>query len=171
MFWGVGTEASGMKGRRIAMKVFVSYCYEDSAIAKEVIARLAAKGLKVWSDDQVLLGENWALAVGKALEEADAIVVLLSPDALNSESVRREIGYAMTQQRFHGRFIPVRVRPTRVLNWMLVGGPLIDWRSDPERAADHIAKALRRAAGPAAKRKRGASARARPVPEPAGVTT
>ncbi len=153
------------------MKVYVSYADRDGEIAAKLAARLAAEGFGVWPDDRVLLGDNWALAAGKALEQASAMVVLLSPDALNSESVGHDIAYALTQRRFANRLICVQLRPTRREPWMDFAASLIDWRAGPESAANDIVKALRARARPAAKRRHGALAQAHPMPEPAGVTS
>lgn len=152
------------------MKVYVSYTDRDADLAARLAARLAAEGFGVWPDDQVLLGDNWALAAGKALEDADAMVVLLSPEGLNSERVRHEIGYALTQQRFQGRLFPVQVRPTKRVPWMQHAAPLIDWRAAPDRALVDIVMALRASARVPGKRRYAGAARARTVREPARVT-
>jgi hypothetical protein len=99
------------------------------------------------------------------------MVVILSPDALSSESVRHEVAYALTQRRFQNRFMCVQLRPTRREPWMDFAAALIDWRAGRERVANGIVKALRARARPAAKRRRGALAEAHPMPEPAGVTS
>jgi len=41
--------------------------------------------------------------MGKALEESDAMVVLLSPEAARSESVQREIDYALVSLNYKNK--------------------------------------------------------------------
>jgi hypothetical protein len=92
------------------MQVFLSYAEPDEPIAKKVAAGLEKEGLKVWYDRrEILPGQNWAESVSKALKESRAMVVLLTPDSLRSTFVRREIDYALGDQTFSHRLIPVIV--------------------------------------------------------------
>ena len=72
----------------------------------------------MWEANQLQAGENWALEVGKALADADVIVVLLSPESIGSEWVRREIEFAISSPRLMERLIPVLVRPKREVPWI-----------------------------------------------------
>jgi hypothetical protein len=102
------------------MKIFISYSHKDQKIAKELTSELAAAGMKVWlAEDEVLPGENFSLQVGKALEQSDAMVVLVSPDAIQSQSVRHEIAYALSSPKFEQRLVPVMVKPTKNIPWFL----------------------------------------------------
>ena len=92
------------------MKVFLSHSHADAPLAARVSAALQRSGLEVWDTDlDVLPGDNWAAAVGRALEESEAMVVLLTPGAINSPNVRREIEYALGAKRYSNRLIPVAV--------------------------------------------------------------
>lgn len=100
------------------MKVFISYAYQDRTLADDLGARLSDAGYAVWrAEEQLLPGENWALKIGKALEESDAMVVLVSPESVRSQSVREEINYALGSPNYAGRVIPVLVRPTAEMPW------------------------------------------------------
>ncbi len=102
------------------MQVFISYAHKDEAIAKEISSQLSEAGLKVWLGARELLpGENWSLGVGKALERSNAMVVLLSPDAVKSEVVRREVAFALASPRYEERVVPVVIRPTKEVPWFL----------------------------------------------------
>jgi hypothetical protein len=46
---------------------------------------------------------------GEALEQSDALVVLITPDALDSVIVHRDVGFALTNIQFEYRVIPVLV--------------------------------------------------------------
>lgn len=51
--------------------------------------QLGALGIRPWLDSaEVFPGENWASAVGSALESSDALQVLVSPASADSELVR-----------------------------------------------------------------------------------
>ena len=91
------------------MKVFISYAHSDAALAKKIVATLAAAGLEVWDDREILPGDNWAEQVAQALKESEAMVVLLTPEATRSRWVRHEIEYALGEARYSKRLIPVLV--------------------------------------------------------------
>jgi TIR domain-containing protein len=102
------------------MSVFVSYAHEDQKWARQLISQLSEKGIDVWDAPSKLLpGDNWSLEIGKALERAQAIIVLLSPAAVRSPNVRREIEYALASERFQDRLIPIVVKPTTKMPWIL----------------------------------------------------
>ena len=103
------------------MNVYISYAQSDAALAESLAAHLAEAGCTVWwgGEDQLLPGENWALKVGKALEKADAMVVLLSPSAVAYPPVRREIDFALLAPQFADRLIPVIVQPSEQAPWIL----------------------------------------------------
>ncbi len=92
------------------MNVFISYSHKDEALARKVGKALQVAGLDVWDAElEILPGDNWAEKIAKALKESDAMVVLLTPEALSSSAVRREIDYALSRKAFSGRLIPVLV--------------------------------------------------------------
>jgi hypothetical protein len=95
------------------MQVFLSYDQSDEAFAKSLSSHLERLGLSVWSPhDEVLPGDNAWLRIGEALEKSSAMVVLVSPDSMRSDHVRRDIEYALGDPNFEGRLFPVQVRPT-----------------------------------------------------------
>jgi TIR domain len=91
------------------MKVFISHSHETNDLARQVGEALKRKGWDVWHDDMILPGQNWAAEIARELNESEAMVVLLTPDALKSTTVRREIDFALTNKSFNRRLIPVLV--------------------------------------------------------------
>ena len=92
------------------MKVFISHSHTDSALAARVSEALRDDGLEVWdSVADVLPGDNWAEKVAQALDESQAMVVLLTPAAVDSPYVRREMEYALGAKRYSNRLIPVAI--------------------------------------------------------------
>jgi len=90
------------------MKVFVSYSNKDEALASKVVSYLEQAGLDVWYDGrEIMPGDNWADKIAQGLRESEAMIVLVTPSALESGSLRRDIDYALTQKRFKGRLVPV----------------------------------------------------------------
>ncbi len=67
------------------MKVFLNYPHDDEALAERFRKALADSGLEVFGPGRDHLpGENWASEIARALEESEAMVVLLTPAATNS---------------------------------------------------------------------------------------
>lgn len=92
------------------MKVFISYSRQDEALARKIVASLEEAGLSAWYDKrEIMPGDNWAEKIAKGLKESDAMVVLLTPHALASDSVRWDINYALSEKAFNKRLIPVLV--------------------------------------------------------------
>jgi hypothetical protein len=92
------------------MKVFISYARANEILAKKVTKALERAGLDVWdAEREILPGDNWAEKIAEGLEESEAMVVLLTPDAINSKMVLREIEYALGKKSFNKRLIPVLV--------------------------------------------------------------
>jgi hypothetical protein len=93
------------------MKVFISHSHSDVKLARQVASTLRSEGFQVWDDSQILPGENWGEGLSKALEESDAMVVLLTPSSVRSPYVSSEVGYALGRQEYKGRLIPVIADP------------------------------------------------------------
>lgn len=90
------------------MKVFISHAHENKALAQKLAKALKRAGWDVWDDEQILPGDNWAEKIGQALEESQAMVVLLTGAGLSS-NVRWEIEYALGKKSLKNRLIPVLV--------------------------------------------------------------
>lgn len=109
------------------MKVFLSYVNSDREKAHRLAQQLERHGLSIWLADQELMpGENWALRIGEALDKADALVVLITPESMRSDEVRREIDYALASDRFAGRVFPVVAGKTDDIPWILRHLKLLD---------------------------------------------
>ena len=92
------------------MKVFISYAGKDEALAAKVVASLEEAGLDAWyAKREITPGENWGEKIAQGLKESDAMVVLLTPDALESNSVSWDINYALGDKAYSRRLIPVMV--------------------------------------------------------------
>jgi hypothetical protein len=92
------------------MKVFINYSSKDEALAGELVESLEESGLDAWyCKREVLPGDNWAQKTANGLKESDAMVVLVTPDALNSDAVNHNMSYALGEKSFSNRLIPVIV--------------------------------------------------------------
>lgn len=131
------------------MDVFISYDSRDYKVAEDVANQLRNEGLNVWLDEQELFpGDNWAAAIGDALERADAMVVLLTQNSTSSKQVANEVSYAVGAPRFKGRLIPVLVEDgglefEEIRPWILRKFPVIKLsKTDPKQAISEITESL-----------------------------
>ena len=130
------------------MRVFLSYAHEDGPVAAALARQLAKAKVRVWYPAQdVSPGENWSLKIGEALEKADAVIVLFSPNSAKSQWIQHEIEYALTSPRLEGRLIVVEVKPTKHMPWILRKLQPIRLYENPAKArksllsrVEHLAK-------------------------------
>jgi hypothetical protein len=109
-------EAPGFEeGRGIAkaMKVFLSYVSEDRAVAAKVAENLRQAGHDVYPTPQ------WPQDIGAALSRAEAFVVMLSPAAVGSPFVNQEIRLALISEGLEDRVIPVVLKSSTQVPWIL----------------------------------------------------
>jgi hypothetical protein len=132
------------------MKIFISYSEADEKWARLLGARLSEEGFEVWnSENEIAPGDNWLLKSGKALQAADAMIVLLSPDSAKSDSVRSEVEYALSSPQFRDRLIPLLVKPTEDIPWILRKLQIIRATKGLEDAVSRVVSALQKALVPA----------------------
>ena len=79
--------------------VFISYARSDgSAIAAELRERLQLEEIPLWQDVVGMEGgENWWLQVTNALNHVEYMALVITPNALKSETVKKEWRYAREQ--------------------------------------------------------------------------
>lgn len=136
------------------MKVFLSYSHRDDALASRLTKTLESEGVRVWYGSRdILPGDNWAEKTAKALADSDAMVVLISPSALESSSVKREIEYALGKKDYRHRLIPVVVGGRKLLQasdfpWILKKLNVIQLSEDEqsEEGFERVVEALRQVA-------------------------
>jgi TolB protein len=92
-----------------ASHFFMSYSREDVNYQKKVLNELRQHGINIWVDTENLIPGSpaWEREIERAIRSAPGIIVLLSPDANNSEWVRREISFAEQNEK---RIFPVHIR-------------------------------------------------------------
>jgi TIR domain-containing protein len=125
------------------MKIFLSYASQDQESAQMLTKKLEAKGHQVWDPERDLIsGSDWASTLMKEMKSAEAMIVLLSPEAVDSRWVSHEIEYALGAKRLQDRLIPVLVRPTKKIPWILRELQLVKLGDNPEKATQEILERL-----------------------------
>jgi len=85
------------------MNVFISYSSTDKELARQIADALRNASFQVWNDTQIFPGDNWAELIANELRESDAMVVLLTPNSVDSPYINAEVGYALGEQGYKGR--------------------------------------------------------------------
>ncbi|HEY0323360.1 MAG TPA: TIR domain-containing protein [Pyrinomonadaceae bacterium] len=76
--------------------IFISHSSQDDAFVKGLREALEGQGLTVWVDSRSLRGGNKLTPeIDEAIEEARQVIVVLSPNTINSPWVRKEIQKAL----------------------------------------------------------------------------
>jgi hypothetical protein len=105
------------------MKVFISYAHVDRFLAKKISSELVKNGFDVWNDEtEILPGDDFGEKISNALNNSDAMVVLLTSESLDSKNVQWEIEYALGNKSYNKRLIPVLVGsdvPSAKIPWIL----------------------------------------------------
>jgi hypothetical protein len=92
----------------IKTRIFISYSRKDMAFADALEANLKARGFEVLIDrEEIYAFEDWWKRIEALIGLADAVVFVLSPDALKSEVALKEISYAASLNK---RFAPIVYR-------------------------------------------------------------
>lgn len=80
-------------------QVFLSYASADKELAQKIVEELRKRGIRVWFDTYELQpGDSIAKAIGYAISASDYLVVLLSPNSVNSVWVQQELGAALSRE-------------------------------------------------------------------------
>lgn len=85
---------SGIKQKKL--RVFLCHSSKDKPIVRELYQQLMAEEwIDPWFDEEKILpGQEWDIAIEKAAESADVVIVCLSNNSVNSE------GYVQREMRF-----------------------------------------------------------------------
>lgn len=82
---------------------------------------LTRHGLRTFFSPHNIIGaQQWQDEILSALQRCDWFVVLLSPDAINSMWVKREVAFALQGPRYEYRIVPLRYRDCdlKSLQWL-----------------------------------------------------
>jgi hypothetical protein len=114
-------------------EVFFSHASPDRKTADKIAATLRAAGIKVWYSKTHLKGaQQWHAEIGVALRRCDWFLLLLTPAAVKSRWVERELIYALRHDRYHDHIAPLLCKTCdhEQLSWTLGGIQMIDLRDN-----------------------------------------
>ena len=111
-------------------EVFLSHSSQDRRFADRLAAEIRRHGVPVWYSQTNILGaQQWHDEIGAALKRCDWFLLVLSPNSAESIWVKRELLFALQQNHFEGRILPVVLAPCDCgkLSWTLPSFEMVDF--------------------------------------------
>ena len=126
-----------LPAERQPLKAYISYSHRDRQIVEKILEYLRPLELEgeleVFSDQALAAGSEWDKELQQHLFESDIVLFLVSPDAVTSSYISREVALAVeNRQTGSGReraIVPVILRPC---DWF--GSPLGRFQALPSNA-------------------------------------
>ncbi len=115
--------------------LYIAYTREDALFAIQLTEDLAALGVDVWMDlNEIAPEADWASVQRAAIEACEGLLVVLSPEAMHRDHMRREISQAFDGGK------PVYLAVARRSPWRdwLRGLPVADFTSGYESGLDAL---------------------------------
>jgi len=149
----------GAVGRLARVSVFLSYAHRDERLRAELEKHLSplrrSALIETWDDRRITPGVELDTAIDQRLGTADLVLLLISPDFINSEyCYRREMRAALRRHaKGQARVIPIILRPVdwvrtpigRLLATPRDAKPVTTWHRRDDALLD-VATSVRRAA-------------------------
>ncbi|MEX2303925.1 MAG: toll/interleukin-1 receptor domain-containing protein [Bryobacterales bacterium] len=110
-------------------EAFLSHASDDKEIAERLAGVLVAHTVPVWYSHRDILGaQQWHDEIGAALHRCDWFLLLLSPSSVRSKWVKRELLYALQDDRYEEHILPLLYRPCDIttLSWTLAQFQAVD---------------------------------------------
>ncbi|MBM4042425.1 MAG: toll/interleukin-1 receptor domain-containing protein [Planctomycetes bacterium] len=125
----------------IPREAFISHSGQDRAFVRRLSRRLRTWGIKTWHSEAHLVGgQLWYDEIGKALARCDWFLLVISPAAMSSKWVRRELAYALAVDRYTDRMVPILHKPCDFLavSWGLAGYQWVDFTKGFENGCSDL---------------------------------
>jgi TIR domain-containing protein len=117
------------------LELFLSHSSRDRKFAAKLAAMLRQQGIPVWYSSTHILGaRQWHDEIGKALARCDWFAIVLSPDSVRSQWVKRELLYVLNDNRYENRIVPIRYKDCKesALSWILPSIQAVDFTKNYE---------------------------------------
>jgi hypothetical protein len=122
-------------------EVFLSHASQDHAKARRLRELLVTHNVPVWFSPHHIQGaQQWQDEIGEALGRCGWFMLLLTPDAVKSMWIKRELNYALIKKRYEDRIIPLLFKKCDLqrLSWILPQFQRIDFTKDYWKACEQL---------------------------------
>ena len=122
-------------------EVFLSHSDRDRQFATDLVEMMRSHGIPVWYSRTNILGaQQWHDEIGSALSRCDWFVLVLSPRSVESIWVKREFLFALQQNRFVDRILPIRYESCNweQFSWTLSSFQMVDFTQTFEQGCHDL---------------------------------
>ncbi|MBD3342744.1 MAG: TIR domain-containing protein [Candidatus Lokiarchaeota archaeon] len=122
--------------------IYVSYSRKDNDFVQKIISDLQATNYDVFYDSMITPGDSWVESLSDAIEDADVILVVLSPQYGNSQWAQKELEMSMVREDEQQAFvIPLLIEQCEP-PLLLFDKQIIDFTSSYEHGLNKLLKTL-----------------------------
>ena len=111
-------------------EVFLSHSDQDRQFTTDLAEMMRYHGIPVWYSRTNILGaQQWHDEIGAALRRCDWFVLVLSPRSVGSIWVKREFLFALQQNRFVNKIVPILYESCNweQFSWTLSSFQMVDF--------------------------------------------
>jgi hypothetical protein len=129
------------KRKAAPSEVFISHSSKNAIFIGRLTDVLAKHGVKSFVSKTNIRGaQQWHDEIGTALRRCDWFLLVLSPQSVRSAWVKHELIYALQENRYKGRIIPVLYKncDQDALSWTLSAIEWVDFRKDFDEACEQL---------------------------------
>ncbi len=119
-----------LPARPAKSRVFLSHSDKNRGFVVRLARVLDRHKISYWYSARHIKGaKQWHDEIGRALTECNWFLVVLTPSAVRSQWVKRELLFALDEDRYNKRIIPLLCKPCKYsrLSWTLSGFQLVDF--------------------------------------------
>ncbi len=121
-----------LKRQPVKRKIFLSHSSKDRAFVLRLVKIFESNRISYWYSATHIKGaKQWHDEIGRALGACNWFLVVLTPDAVRSQWVKRELLFALDEDRYNRRIIPLLYKSCKYsrLSWTLPAFELVDFRA------------------------------------------
>jgi hypothetical protein len=114
-------------------EVFLSHSSLDQIFVTSIAEVIRGHGIPVWYSRTNIVGaQQWHDEIGAALKRCDWFVLVLSPNAVKSIWAKRELLYALNDNHYADKIVPLLYRHCdyEQLSWTLSLLQIVDFTQD-----------------------------------------
>jgi hypothetical protein len=111
-------------------QLFISHATADRKFLRKLSRVPEEHDLRFWYSRRDIRGaQQWHDEIGAALRKCDWFLLVLSPSAVRSKWVKRELAFALQEDRYENRIVPVIAKRCdhRKLSWTLASFEFVDF--------------------------------------------
>jgi hypothetical protein len=111
-------------------EVFLSHSARNRVFVNKISKVLHRYDVPYWYSKRHIRGaQQWHDEIGAALARCDWFVLVLSPAAVGSKWVKRELLYALQEDRYEGKIVPLLYKrcDSSELSWTLSSFQTVDF--------------------------------------------